>query len=264
MTTSELERRLAAMLHEHAEEAMNDTRTEEQLDQLLADSSQRTGHRRTRVAAAAVVAVAAVAVLFAWVVGSGSRQAGPGPVSQEQRAEQTATGFVEAYTHFDRAGAASYVAPDAQLTLWTDAAGNDHWRRGNRWLQAAGVQMTLDGCSALWSAGPQTHVSCAFEFHALGSEQLGRGPYPDGTLTFTVRDGSIIDGTQDLAVNSNGFWDQMWVPFATWVTATHPADARQMYADWPDTRFPADGPRARKLWRTHVKEFVAARHAGGS
>ena len=264
MTTSELERRLAAMLHGHAEEAMNSTRTEEQLERLLADTRQHTRRRRTRVTAAAVVAVAAAAALIAWVAGSGSREAGPEPVRQEQRAEQVATRFFEAYADFDRAQAASYLADDADLTLWTDAAGNDHWRRGNRWLQAIGAQLKLDSCKALWSSGAQTHVSCAFDLHALGSEQLGRGPYPDGTLSFTVEDGAILDGNQDLAIDSNDFSEQMWLPFATWVTANYPADAALMYGDWPDTRYPADNPRALELWRQHRSDFVDARKAGGS
>ena len=265
MTTSELERRLAAMLHGHAEEAMHSTRTEEQLERLLADTRQHARRRRTGVAAAAVVAVVAAAAVIAWVAGPGSRQAGPEPAGQEQRAEQVATGFFEAYADFDPAQAAAYLADDADLTLWTDAAGNDHWRRGNRWLQAIGAQMKLDSCQALWSSGAETYVSCAFDLHALGSEQLGRGPFPDGTLSFTV------EGRHDRR-RQPGPGGQLERLLGEDVDPVHHLGlheisrrcAQSCTPTWPDTRYPADRPPALELWRRHRSGYVEAKQAGGS
>ena len=159
MSTSELERRLGDVLQRHAEDAMNDTNTEEQLERLQADTGRRTRRRRREWIAGGLAAVAVAAALVVWRPDLGSDKADPEPVDQEKRAEQTATAFVEAYADFDQARAASYLAPDAALTIWTDELGDDHWRRGNRWLQAAGTQIRLDKCQALWSSGPATYVS---------------------------------------------------------------------------------------------------------
>ena len=186
MSTSELERRLGDVLQRHAEDAMNSTNTEEQLGRLLADTGRSTRRRHRAWIAGGLVAAAAAAALIVWRPDLGSDKADPEPVDQEQRAEQTATAFVEAYADFDPDRAASYLADDAALTIWTDELGNDHWRRGNRLLQAFGAQILLDQCQALWSSGPATYVSCAYDLHGLGSEQLGRGPYPDNTFSLTV------------------------------------------------------------------------------
>lgn len=67
MTTSEVERRLTAVLHQHAEEAMNQTDTISELSKLheRVDHSNR-GRSRHRAATAAALSAAAVAVAALW------------------------------------------------------------------------------------------------------------------------------------------------------------------------------------------------------
>lgn len=258
MTPSGVERRLATVLQQHAEDAMNSTNTEEQLGRLLLDTERQTRRRRRAWTAAGVVAVAAAA-LVAWSPELGNRKADPAPVDDEQRAEQTATEFVRAYADFDRDRAASYLSDDADLTIWTDELGNDHWRRGNRWLEATSTEVILDKCAALWSSGGATYVSCVFDVHSLGSDELGLGPYPDNTFSLTVTDGAIVDASMDLPTRTNGFAEEMWQPFASWVSRTHPADAPVMYHDYPDLNFAEETPRSFELWRRHVAEYVEAK-----
>ena len=199
MSTSELERRLGDVLQRHAEDAMNDTNTEEQLGRLQVDAGRSTRRRHRAWLAGGLVAAAVAAALIIWRPGLGSDKADPEPVDQEQQAEQTAAAFVEAYGDFDTDRAATFLSDDAALTIWTDELGNDHWRRGNRVLQAFGAQILLDRCDAMWSTGPATYVSCAYDLHALGSEQLGRGPYPDNAFSLTVEDGEIVDASMSLS-----------------------------------------------------------------
>ncbi|MGZ8745112.1 MAG: hypothetical protein ACXWXO_19530 [Nocardioides sp.] len=259
MSTSELERRLGELLQRHAEDAMDDTNTEEELGRLLDDTGRSRRRRRRTWIAGGLVVVAAATALVAWRPDLGSDKAEPKPADQEQQAEQTATSFVEAYADFDPDRAATYLADDAALTIWEDELGNDHWRRGNRVMQALGAQILLDECDARWSAGPATYVSCVFDLHSLGSEQLGRGPYPDNTFSITVNDGKIVDASMTLTSQTNGFSEEMWGDFAQWVTRTHPADAAVMYYQYPKLDFASETARSLALWRQHVKEYVEAK-----
>jgi len=256
MTTSELERRLAALLQRHAEDAMNNTHTEEQLERLLVDAERHARRRRLGWAAAGLAAAAAAAALIAWLPGSGPREAGPALPAQETQAEQVATAFVQAYGSFDRDQAASYLADDADLSVWTDAEGDDRWRLGNRWQEATGYKLLLDSCEEQGISSAGTEVGCTFDYHSLGSEELGRGPYSGDTFTFTIKDGMIVAAWQHLAFETNGFSDQMWEPFARWVSEAYPKDAAVMYANWPFTSLEALTPRSFKLWREHVKDYV--------
>ena len=243
---------------------MNGTNTEEELERLQDDTGRSARRRRRAWIAGGLVAAAAATALIVWRPGLGSDKADPEPVGQEQRAEQTATAFVEAFGDFDPDRAATYLAENAELTIWEDELGNDHWRRGNRWLQAAGTQILLDKCQALWTTGPATYVSCAFDMHALGSEQLGRGPYPDNAFSLTVNDGEIVDASMTLASRSNGFSEEMWRPFAKWMVRTYPVDAAVMYYNYPKTDWAHETPRSFELWRQHIQDYVEAKAPSGS
>ena len=262
MSTSELERRLGDMLQRHAEDAMNDTDTETELERLQHDTARSSRRRRRIWLAGGLAAAAAAAALIIWRPDLGKDKADPEPANQEQRAEQTATAFVEAYAAFDPDRAATYLADDAALTIWTDEFGNDHWRRGNRVLRAFDAHIRLDQCDAMWTTGPATYVSCAFDLHALGSNQLGRGPYPDNAFSLTVENGEIVDATMSLPPRDSGFSREMWNPFAKWVSRTYPEDAAVMYYQYPDTFFASETPRSLALWRQHVTDYVAAKTGG--
>ena len=263
MSTSELERLLGDVLQRHAEDAMNETNTEEQLDRTLVETGRSTRRRRQTWIAGGLVAVAGLAALVVWRPDLGTNKADPDPVTPERRAEQTATAFIQAYGDFDREQAASYLADDAALAITTDELGNDHWRNGNRWLEAVGAQVRLDQCDALWTSDVGTYVSCLFDLHALGSAELDRGPYTDNTFSMTVKDGEIVDVSMAMTPRTNGFSDEMWRPFAKWLSRTHPADVRVMYAD-PTLDYEALTPRSIDQWRQRVQEYVEAKAPPGS
>ncbi|RYP88416.1 hypothetical protein EKO23_03575 [Nocardioides guangzhouensis] len=262
MTTSELERRLAAVLDQHAEDAMNETRTDELLTRFEADTERQAKRRRKGWAAGGLVAVAAAAALIAWLPGTVSRDSQPAPPAQERGAEQTAAAFVDAYGSFDRERAASYLADDAVLDLWVDQYGDDHWQRGNRWLEAVQAKFLLDSCDTIRRSSEGTYVSCAYKLHAFGSDQLGKGPYDLNTFSFAVKDGKIVEAGQVQSPGANGFGQQMWGPFVDWVSKAYPRDAAVMYADWPVGDVQSETPRSIELWRKHVEDYVET-HAGG-
>jgi hypothetical protein len=247
VNTPELERRLAVVLQRHAEDAMKRTNTQERLGTLMADVERDT-RRRRRIWAAATLATAAAAIaviVSVWSVGSD--RPGTTAPAQAPTAVDTATDFVQAYGSFDRDKAASYLADDAVL---------GSWRAENRWYEATGFTLLLDSCDKQTTSTAGTQVVCMFDYHALHSEQLGRGPYSGNVFFFTIRDGKVVTADQELEYGANGFSTQMWEPFAAWVAQAHPRDAAVMYADWPSQEEQSLTTRSIALWERHSAEYV--------
>jgi hypothetical protein len=259
MTTSDVERRLADVLQRHAEDAMNHTDTDQKLETLLADARRETRHRRRTRAAAAVVAAAAAIAVFALV--TVDRGADRNEIAQAETTtpDAVAMAFLDAYGSFDQDKAASYLADDAEtsiFTLPTDPA-PDPWREYNTWLQAVGFQLLDPSCVEDAQTPSGSLVLCGHDFHAFGSDELGRGPFLNELFKFTVRDGEIVTVEWSPSATS-GFGPQMWDPFAAWVVQNYPDDAPAMYEAWPDQSSPALTQRSIELWEQHVKDYVAA------
>ncbi len=258
MTTSDLERRLAAVLHQHAEDAMNDTNTEEQLETLLIGAERDTRRRRRGWAAGALVAAAATAAVVVWAPGlvGDEKESGSNVLSADETygAERIATRFVTAYAAFDRPEASAYLADTV--------AGFDGWRRDNRWLEAVRFRMLLDPCRAQGASSPEgTRVVCPYDYDSLRSDELGRGPFTGSRFSVTVRDGQIVSAGLGFEYENNGFAARVWEPFAAWVSKAHPEDAAVMYADWPSTTAQAQTPRSDRLWRQRTLEYVKEQRA---
>ncbi|RYP82195.1 hypothetical protein EKO23_22220 [Nocardioides guangzhouensis] len=266
MTTPELERRLVAVLQRHAEEAMNQTDTEHQFQKLAGATVRQKRNRRRAGAVAAMVAVAAVIVLVAWFSGQVPRageDGSPDPAGPERvSAVDSAEAFVETYATFDQARIAPLL-DGAEIALWTDMYGDDHWQRGLGWRKAVGGQILPGDCAVLWRSPAGTEVSCTYDFHELHSDQYGVGPFGDNTLTFTIKDGQILEVTDKTAVSTNGYWPDVWDPFAAWLKRNHPDEAKRLYPTWPDTLYVNDTPRGLRLWRQLSQEYADQRSAGG-
>ena len=249
MTTSELERRVAVALKQHAEVAMSGTKTDQaKLERLLIDAEGGRKNRRAWVAGA-VAAAAAVAVLV-WVMGLSSGK--PDSISplpaRPLTPEQVATAYVNAYANYDRPRLKSLLGGDA-LADW---AALDE---SNRADEAIEFRVLLDSCTELNHLSVGTQVWCTFDVHALGSEQLGLGPYSNNRFLVTVEDGKIIESNIYFDYNNNGFNVQMYEPFVAWVTKHYPKDASAMFeAD--------DGPpdaKTAELFHQHIADYVAAK-----
>jgi hypothetical protein len=231
-----------------------------------------------------VIAGGAFAVTALWVVAPGGPFArtdaptasGPAfavattPVNEpptvnpaDGAAVELARGFLDAYAAFEAQKAMTYVADDADLRDLIDVsrqvpANAEGLSLRLSLLQAMGVELTVTSCEAT-PIGSGTSVVCYSFFHAIRSDQIGRGPFSNSPFVFTVRDGAIVRagfGPEPLDTGPlDNFDRQMWEPFADWVTSTYPKDAAVMYLDGPRSvvRFSLESIR---LWERHTREYV--------
>jgi hypothetical protein len=215
---------------------------------------QRTGMVVTGVAVLALV-VGALAVTTRWV---GSDEAAPpaGP-SVTTQAQQVAAGFFTAYDTYDANRMLTYLSDEAVLMAWDSTEG----LRGNAtWRQAAGWTELREPCQASKPSGSTVELRCDYRLHALGSEQLGRGPFEDNYWSLHVRDGQIVYARSEFPFGTNGFADEMWEPFVGFVESSYPDDADVMYnADRSASEY---GPESVRLWDQHLADYVASETAG--
>ena len=263
MTTPDLERRLADLLQDHAEGAMNDTNTRERLTTLLADGERRLQHRRRDAVAGLVTMAAAVAVAVAVGTGRGDPEgAGPATVPDVDEVA-VAESFLEATYAFDLDAAEALLSPD--VTIGGDAAVTgtgavEEWRTGLAWAEATGHSLADYSCATTSTSATVAEVRCTFALHAFGSEELGTGPFDDNRLEMTIVAGEITEIQEYWSYVTSGFNTEMWQPFKAWIGEEHPRDAQAMYAD-DDTGFfdqPRTDARSLRLWEQRLAEWVAS------
>jgi hypothetical protein len=111
----------------------------------------------------------------------------------------------------------------------------------------------LNSCEETGSSASGTLVRCTFDFHAIRSDEIGRGPYRGSFFDLTVRDGKIVRASKTWETEE--FSPQMWEPFATWVSTAHPEDAAVMYQDetYGGARLTEESIR---LWERRSREYV--------
>jgi hypothetical protein len=131
-------------------------------------------------------------------------------------------------------------------------------------MEAARFRLLLDPCQLRDSTPQQAQVVCTYAFHALGSDEVGRGPFGGNSISFAVRDGEITAASENLPFGTNGFATQMWEPFAVWVVSEHPQDAEIMYEDWPGTTQAATSDPSIELWAERTADYVAAVQQGST
>jgi Tol biopolymer transport system component len=118
-------------------------------------------------------------------------------------------------------------------------------------LEAQGYQQTITSCVAGTFAS-ETNVHCEFDFHAIRSDEIGRGPYSGSYFDLTVRDDAVVQASQYLEIGE--FSPQMWEPFRDWVSATYPKDFGVMYIGG-GANFRLTGESIR-LWGQRTREYV--------
>jgi hypothetical protein len=201
----------------------------------------------------ALAAAAATLVLIAALLIIQSREEAPAtdqtPVAVNARAEEVATGFVEAYGAFDVEQAMTYLADDATIAV---LGAQDDLRLLSSWLEATGYQQIVDPCEGVGNSASGS-IRCTFAFHALRSGELGRGPFGGSSFDLVVRDGKIVHASQDWEIEK--FSPQVWEPFANWVSTVHPKDAAVMYQDdsHSGVRLTEESIR---LWELRTREYV--------
>jgi hypothetical protein len=255
MSTRELERRLTAVLKVHAEDAMSSVEPTEELASFL-DGIERGSERRRRqwLVGGGVAAALAAAVTAAVVAGRAEPPAdrAPEPVTEPPGlAIALAEDFVEAFGSYDLARATAHLSEDAQVQIMGDSL-----RPGTRWMKATGFRVIPGPCDKYTAGETGTMVRCAFDYHGLRSDELGRGPFTGSAIYVTVQDGEVDAVLMVLEFLSNGFSHQMWEPFADWVAKARPAKAAVMYADWPEQSLESHDRRSVRLWAETTREYV--------
>jgi hypothetical protein len=258
MTTSDLERRLTGLLRERAEDAMEQTSTQERLSSLLATRRRDAGQRGRRWVAGGLVVAAATAAVAVWISSGDGDRAEPMPASVDT--VQLANAFLEAVYSHDADLATSFLSPDVQISH-AGAVGTvpeSAWRDELAWQQAIGATMVDHSCRAGVTSSSTSEVNCTYSMHGLGSDQLRHRPYAGNTLDVTIRDGLIVAFQDEWHYMDNGFSAEMWEPFARWIVGEHPTDVRVMYTD-SGQNLPRLDPTSSRRWEQRIAEWVATR-----
>lgn len=238
---------------------MNRTDTRARLNSLITDREQDLRRRRRLTwGAGALVAAAAIIAVIVSSLGLGFNRdqtvepaAGPDPAA-------VAHAFLDAYAAQDGQVMASWLADGADLALGVEhSTALASWMgSGGRWDGAVGFRTLNESCQPQSGIADETQVVCTYDYHALGSDRLGLGPFSGSTLAVTVKDGKITAVRQDVPFMENGFSREMWEPFAAWVRTSYPQDAALMYSDWPSQNMAAVTDRSIALWAKHTQDYV--------
>jgi hypothetical protein len=165
------------------------------------------------------------------------------------RAEEVATGFLEVYGAFDVEKAMTYLADDATIA---SIGAHDDLRLLLSYLEATGYRQILHSCERAGNSASGS-VHCTLDFHALRSDEIGRGPFAGGSFDLVVRDGRIVQASQYWEIAK--FSPQVWEPFANWVSTAHPKDAAVMYQDESHSNVRLTEESIR-LWGLRTREYV--------
>jgi hypothetical protein len=260
VNTTELERRLGEVLRQRAEDAMDSTDTQTQLETLERHLARHRPRTAIRWAAAAAAAAAVVAAFVLVDAQGDDRTRTPADSVDTQVATDVASDYMAAVAAYDGDRAESYLADDARIELRTSFVDAASMGRQLRWARAAEFRLIPGRCELESVSAPAATVACAFDAHGLGSERLGRGPFTANILLLTIVNDEIVSGVEELG--SDGFESKMWEPFTAWLLSNHADDAAFMFADSPWAMRPALTERSARLWTETVDEYVRAVERG--
>lgn len=218
-------------------------------------TKQRTRNRTTKAGTFVVTAAIGLAV-----VACTSRDGqdattpagGPSQAPVETTAVEVATDFVEAFGAFDAERAIRDLADGTDLAGINGVDGSAELRLLLSLLEAQGYEQLGTSCAATGSSASGTDVRCMFDFHAIRSDEIGRGPYSGSYFDLTIRDGEIV--RPSLYWETKEFSTYLWEPFAAWVSETYPEDGAVMY-NAAYTNFLLS-EESIQLWEQHTREYV--------
>jgi hypothetical protein len=219
-------------------------------------SGSRT-QRRTLAWVTGAVGITTLVVVATAVGGwLGVDKAGD-PAHNPERPVALAREFLDAYGSFDADRALSYLTTDAiaQGVVEEDRTTPEQLRLGIASERALGYKQTIRGCEHQGNSASGVSLRCAFDFHVIGSDEIGLGPFTGNYWSLTVRDGKIVSARREVDFNS-GFGDQIWEPFAKWVSIEHPDDALALGTDESQGMQPVTADSIR-LGEQRTAEYVA-------
>lgn len=223
---------------------------------------RREVRTRQRTSIVVTMAMALVVVAGAFAVGTrfvgSDESAPPAGVSTTQEAQQVAADFFAAYDAFDADRMLTYFSDtDVVAGQWESTEG---LRSDAAWREVAGWAETRSPCAATNDGPDVVALRCDYTVHALGSEQLGRGPFEGGYWALHVQDARIVYAHSEFPYSTNGYAAQMWEPFLAFVRSEYPDDAALMFEE--DGTDSLKDEAAWPLWEAHVADYVASESAG--
>jgi len=266
---TELESRIADVLHHDAEIAMRSADTETRYDDMFASIDTFLRRRRVTWGVGAVAAAAAlvIAVVLGGMPGLSSDRADPLPPARDRTPVEIATDFVDALAARDstRASQDVEVLDGFGMAIWP---GDRSMRGGLAWAEAAGFTVVPKDCARELRVRGRTIVRCPFDYQFLGSDRLGQGPY-SGELSIAVADGRIIFASMasppwqyGLFREVDGPGNGLWGRFVAWLEQEHPHDIPAMFTVTDSHSFGGDIPvwtdQSRVLWANYVDEWVTS------
>lgn len=260
MSTRNVERELTALLHRHAEDAMNSTDTQAERERLydVLDAKPTTNSRRLAVGAAIVAAAVAVAAVV-WSFGGGDDRTVIPPTQQPDSGqaadEAVAQEFVAAYVEGDVQRAASFLAPSVEE--FPD--GRRAVERNSAW----GIEYLLEPCTTLTEpTSDRLYVDCQFDMHLMSSREVGLEPFTGNNFSVVVEDGEVVSADITHPYETNGIQEHLEAVFG-WVEENHPADAA--FLDREESAVPrAEWQRWLRVWEKRLGDYVDAMTSEGN
>jgi hypothetical protein len=123
-----------------------------------------------------------------------------------------------------------------------------------------GFSAELGECAATARRDSTVLVRCWLAFEGLGSTEMGFEPFVGNSTELVVDNGKIVNIAEDFNWAASGFYNQVFLPMADWVAATHPADMPVMYGfeDGQPVSFNTTAESA-PLWEQRTREYVELR-----
>jgi hypothetical protein len=148
-------------------------------------------------AVAAAIGAVAIVVILASLDGQDTTDRTIG-TDVEPTAMEVATDFMEAYGALEADRTVTYLADDANVSSvigWLGAQGDEgplaEFRLLFSLLEAQGYENTVESCEEVGSSDSVTSLRCSYDFHSLGSDRIGRGPFPGSYFDLIVRDRKV-------------------------------------------------------------------------
>lgn len=199
------------------------------------DHRHRGAMRNRKIGTIALVAAIAVTTPAAILA---TREPSETTIATDQTGPaEIATGFMDAYGAFDLDRAVSFLADDADVSELvgsigsTDLGGPPGLRLAISYLEAVGYEQ-IDPSCVEESVGPSGGLfRCSFDLHLLRSDEIGRGPFGPAEIALSIVDGEIVRASSMSFDHEEAFSQQVWEPFAAWVSSRYPDYDRAMYKD---------------------------------
>jgi hypothetical protein len=166
-------------------------------------------------------------------------------------------GFYDARNAYDSEAALGFLTDGATVQTWATSSARPHqigspeeFRLETANAAATNSKALLGDCTAVEGQGSGVTIRCGFDYQDLRSDELGVGPFADGSANVAV-DGKITSIAETIPLDANGYVQQMWDPFQAWIQAQHPEDGAVF--DGPTTE------ESIRLWEQRSREWVDAR-----